>query len=399
MNLKKTLKLKYGKTRLYKYYKITKQCIEDLPQIISEPLFRLFPIDNNKIVFSSFNGTQFNAQPRLIYEELLKRNKSIEYVWICPPEKINDKRIRVIKPNSVKAVYELMTAHVWIDNTRKKFWIIKRKKQKYFQTWHGPICLKAVEKDTEETLPPEYVKGAIRDSKNADYLVAECKWRKNNIQQAFWYNGPLIEGEFKQKKLLSKQQTISNVKKYFNLKESAKIVLYAPTFRDDCSLDCYIKNYDEVLDVFNNKYPGDWFVLVRLHPNVANKSNFISYSSNVLNATEYPSIQDLELVADYIISDYSGVIFESYHVGAKVLLYTPDLKEYIESDRHLYFDLFNLPSPVSRNMDELKKTIENFNDEQYEDKRKEFVSKVGYYNEDASVLIADKIVKIIGGEI
>ena len=114
-------------------------------------LFNILKIKSKRIVFCSFFGQQFNAQPKMIFDELISRNiPDLDIVWILPDGLIDSKGFRTVRPYSIKAIYELATAKVWIDNARKDFWIKKKKSQFYVQTWHGPVCIKAVEKDAEK---------------------------------------------------------------------------------------------------------------------------------------------------------------------------------------------------------------------------------------------------------
>ncbi len=63
-----------------------------------------------------------------------------------------------MKNKSVKALIELFTAKIWIDNSRKSFYPPKRKNQFYLQTWHAGFGLKRIENNAAEKLKPRYVK-------------------------------------------------------------------------------------------------------------------------------------------------------------------------------------------------------------------------------------------------
>ena len=350
----------------------------------------------NKIVFCSFLGKQFNAQPKMIFDELVARNiPDLDIVWILSDKTVIPNGFRTVKPRSIHSVFELATAKVWVDNARKDFWIKKKKGQLYIQTWHGPVCLKAVESDCEKTLSPVYVMGAKRDSKNADFLVAETEWRKKNIKNAFWYRGEILEGEFKKKELIDTSKTSDKVKSFYGIKDNEKIVLYVPTFRKNSNLDCYSLDYNRVLNALKQADGADYRFIVRLHPNISQYQKKLDYNDNKLNGTVYPSADELIASADVIISDYSGCIFEGYRANKKVFIFATDIDSYLKEDRKMYFDLFGLPSPVAKTNDELVEIINKFDLDEYDRKRSAFVENVGYYYDDASKLVVNEILKRI----
>lgn len=93
----------------------------------------LFPVKKNKIVVSNFWGKAYGENPKYIVDYLLKNYSDLDIVWLCKPEIIQNKHsefpneIRLIKNNSLKALLELHTAKIWIDNCRKNFYPRKRK--------------------------------------------------------------------------------------------------------------------------------------------------------------------------------------------------------------------------------------------------------------------------------
>lgn len=395
MNKKKELLEKMG---LYWPLSILKWSLKDIPLILLCYIFRIFPIDRNKIVFSSFYGAQYNAQPKCISDYLINTHpSSIKIVWILDSKIQCCNEIKVVRSRSIKSIYELMTACAWVDNCRKPYWIKKKKKQLYIQTWHGPVCLKAVERDAKETLLPYYIQSAIQDSVNADYIVAECEWRKKNIINSFWYSGPIIEGQFKELGISADEEAIARVREFYNLSYDVKLVVYLPTFRKDGSVHNYLLDYSSLLNALNEKKAGNWKVIVRLHPNVAKKANCVEYNDMVLDGTQYPNSNDLISTADYVITDYSGCIFDGFIAKKKVILYAQDYDEYIKNDRDIYFPLDKLPSPLAKNPAELIAIINEFDETVYEEKRDNFIKQLGFYCSEAADQCGEIIINHIHG--
>lgn len=351
----------------------------------------MFPIQRNKIVFRSFLGENCSGEPRMI-GDLLEKD-SYDIVWILDNDADKPEGTRAVRPNSFKEIYELATAKVWVDNTRKSAWAKKRKSQFYIQTWHSPVCIKAVEKDAAGSLPSSYIRGAKQDSRNADIIVSGSEWRTRNILSSFWYDGVIMKAEFRENNK-SISETDAEVREYFALSDDDRIVLYVPTFRKDGNLDCYDIDYARLLAVL--EATGDkWKVIVRLHPNIARRSESLCFSDQILNGSFYPESHDLVRTADIVITDYSGIMFDAFREKKVVFLYAKDVDSYISKDRNLYFDLRDMPAPLAENNDELERVISQFDKKIYDEKCKHINEVIGYYSVDAALESEKKIREFI----
>ena len=120
---------------------------------IYEHIYKYLPVDNKKIVFSNFAGNNYGCNPKYISEELLKENINCKIVWLIKDLKHFNKdfppQVKLIDIKSERAIYELATAKIWVDNVRKvnlfKRGLSKKENQKYIQTWHGSLGIKKIE--------------------------------------------------------------------------------------------------------------------------------------------------------------------------------------------------------------------------------------------------------------
>lgn len=377
----------------------------NLHSIISSIILRIFscfPVDNKKIVFQSFYGKYYNDSPRFIFERMIKEAPSFKYIWLYNKENEQIHGAEVVRKGSIRSLYEIATSKVWVDNCRKPVWVKKRKEQYYIQTWHGGVCIKAVEKDAEETLDINYVKGARNDSKMADLFLSECEWRTKNYREAFWYTGEILKNGLPSSVVFFQDicRIRDKVYTYFGIPRESKIVLYAPTFRDLGSRFTYEVDGESVINALGSKYGGEWYFIFRLHPNVVDFQSEIEYSKHVLNGSIYEDVNEILFVSELLITDYSGCMFEGMRRGKKVLILANDYEEYITTNRKLYFDITQLPAPFARNNRELIDNIVNFNEVGYHDKRKTFVRGLGYYDEtNACESVCDRILKQMGDQI
>lgn len=323
-------------------------------------LLWIFPINNKRVVFTSYFGRYYNDQPRAI-SDALKSNDEAEIVWLVKdPAKYSDEKVSFIKYSSLSGLIMLATARVWVDNCRKGYWLRKRKGQYYIQTWHAGIGCKQGEKDIEDFLPVNYRLNAINDSKMADCFIVNSRWCTDLIHKAFWFSGPTYEfGSPRLDSFFSNNATI-DPKNYPNLDLiNFKYILYGPTFRDDGYLGAYDLDYDKVLTFLQNKTGKKWKFLVRLHPNLSNNDSIVQYSENVINATKFNSLYDLLKICSIAITDYSSWMFDAGVIEKPVFLYASDYKRFT-SKRGLYFDLTQMPYPFATTTDELIAQLTTF---------------------------------------
>lgn len=357
-------------------------------------LFWLFPINNKKIVFSSFGARTFGDNPKYIALECIEELPDYELVYVLRNTNLElPKKIKKVKYNSFIYFYEMATSRVWIDNTRKESHIPKRKGQFYIQTWHGSLSLKKIEKDVEEKLDPQYVKTAKIDSKKIDLMITNSDWGQEFFKRCFWYDGKIVKCGSPRVDILFKDNTklINTLRKKFNLSDE-KILLYAPTFRESKRLDVYNIDYNRLIHTLEERFGSKWKIFVKLHPNISDK--ILNVPDFVINVTDYPDINELYTISDVMITDYSSGIFDFANLKRPIFLYAMDLEEY-SNERDTYFNLKELPFTLSENNNQLMKNIKDFNKTDYEKKLDDFFKNVGL-NENGNA--CKVIINFIKGE-
>lgn len=360
-------------------------------------LFRVFPVRSNKIVFSNFVGRGYGDNPKYIAEEIIKQNLNYELAWLVDKEEKNietiPKEIRVIEYGTSKVIFELATAGIWIDNVRKSEYIKKRKKQYYIQTWHGGLGIKKIEGDVEEALSKGYLKMAKKDSKMTDLMISNSTYLSDLYKRAFWYTGEIYECGCPKNDILFNysEDIVNKVYNYYNISKDKKIMVYAPTFRVDGNTECYNIDFNMLLNTLKEKTNDEWVIIIRLHPNLVEKVDFIKYDENIINGTLYPDMVELAIASNALISDYSSCMFDSEMIGIPTFIYASDKEEYMD-DRGFYFQLEELPFSVAENNEQLMNNILNFDMEEYKIKIEEFHKKVGLKESGkAAKLVVEKI--------
>ena len=311
---------------------------------------RLLPVKNNKVVFSSFGGKGFGDNPKAIALELLKEN--LDLVWLTKDETIDlPAGIRPCRFGSLRAVMELSTAKVWVDNSRGGAHY-KKKNQYYMQTWHG-FALKCIEASAKN-LPVSYVEQAKADAKRTDLMVSGSGFMTDIYRRDFWYDGQIAEfGSPRNDVFFCETSAGDEVWDFFGLSRDTKILLYAPTFRDDGSIDAYGLDAEAALEACQKRFGGKWSALLRLHPNAAKLSEglFAYDGQRLIDATPYPDMAELLLAADLLITDYSSSMFDYTLSGKPCVQFATDIEAY-QKGRDFYYPLDRLPFPLAGSNEE-----------------------------------------------
>lgn len=367
----------------------------------SKFLFKNKPIQNNKIVIDNFGGRGFGDNPKYIVEALLKHNENdLDIVWLVNNmDSVVPKGVRKVKYNTVSSIKELATAKVWIDNIKNSVKPRKRKGQYYIQTWHGGIGLKSVEAQVESKLSPKYVINAKRDAAQTDLMLSDSDWTTNIFKNWFWYDGPIKKTGFPRNDILVNPE--SSLKKkvlsFLGIDEDKKILLYAPTFRDNSDISVYQEDFNKILKAANERFNSTYVALIRLHPNTwaelkTNNVKLYNFNDKIINASSYPDMQELLAVSDILITDYSSCMFDGMISNKKVFLLAKDLAEYSSRDRGLLFKIEELPFELALSSSDILKRISEFNEKEYFNRVNAFQKKLNIYeNGNAS----DQVAKLI----
>ena len=369
------------------------------------------PIDKNKIVIDNFNGGSYGCNPKYITEELLKRNKNYDIVWLVKSVKKETLKgyfpegIRLVGYGTKSALKELAGAKLWIDNQRKNYFIkkgLRKKEGQYFiQTWHGSLGIKKLDADVEaftSEYKQEWVERSKYDSSMWDYLLTNSEFENQIFRHALWFEKEIKQfGHPRNDIFFQNSQEIKNkVYDFFEIPKNKKILLYVPSFRDDGDIECYKIDYDRILSVLNQKFDSEWICISRLHPRVKKyNSKIIPDTINVIDGTFYPDIQELLVSADCAISDYSSCIFDFMLSRKPAFIFATDIEKF-NTSRGFYYPLETTPFPIAANNNELINNIKTFDFESYKNRVENFIKDKGCIEDgNASKRTADLIEEIM----
>lgn len=172
-----------------------------------------------------------------------------------------------------------------------------------------------------------------------------------DIQKSFGYKGLIFKCGYPKNDALLSERTSSRIliRNYYNLDERQKLLLYAPTFRDEfyTQIDTSVYNVDleSVQLHLQQKIGGEWTILVRWHPLFASmlSEQSINVHPNAIDTTSYPDVQELLKACDAVMSDYSSILFDAALLDIPCFTFATDFEAY-KADRGTYYDMEELPS-------------------------------------------------------
>src|SRR5699024_9544165 len=116
------------------------------------------------------------------------------------------------------------------------------------------------------------------------------------------------------------------LKRKLNLPLDKKVLLYAPTWRDD---EFYSKgNYRFTLQLdlqkMQDELGDEYIILLRMHYVIASQLDIFEFKGFAYDYSDYDDINELYLVSDVLITDYSSVFFDYANLKRPILFYTYD---------------------------------------------------------------------------
>lgn len=370
--------------------------------LLLKTVFFFAPVKGDKILFLNFNGRGFGCNPKYIAQEILDQNLKYDLVWLVSnTQDIFPEGIRKVRYHSARAFYELATARVIVTNVKNDLRLIKKKKQYVIQTWHGSYSSKRLEREAADTLSERYLKESKYNSKQTDLFLSNSRVLSECYRDAFWCECEIMECGFPRNDMLftkNADEEIKRIKNTLNIPQNGRVVLYAPTFRDDGSKDVYQIDCKGILQALQ-KTGEEWYLMIRMHPNVEDIKAQFTFDQYVINATPYPDMQELLLASDILITDYSSTVFEFAAMKKPSFIYAPDVEEY-QKMRGLKNDFFRMPYPICRTRDELLTQLNGYSLLSGREAAQRFMEIFGSVDRgDASERVVKRIRQVIDGKL
>lgn len=348
--------------------------------------FRIFKVNEKKIVFESFFN-KADGNPLALYLYIKKNYPSTFQCYWLVSKKTDisylDKN-DVIYYRTLKSYFHLATAKYWIKSQSTGSLIKKRKNQVYLMVEHSGGVFKKCGYDIKSVYPGK----PLDFVKEWSYYIASDKRNAKMMRSATGYQGEIeILGLARTDMILdTSTEYINSIKQKLNiLQDTRKIVMYAPTFRNKD-----LTNYTFCLPLEEFEKLSNCIFLIKLHPQAKGLEPTIKLPNNVIDISYYHDTQELLLITDLLITDYSSIVFEYNLLNKPSIFYMYDLNEYIKERGGFDLDIYTeLPGPIAYTKEEL---VSYISDNRLKEK---YISKINQVNKEFNYLNDGKVCKRI----
>ncbi len=359
------------------------------------PKYRQEKIDPKCIIFESMWGAKYSCNPQHLYEYIDKNHPEYKCVW-----SLNDERIPIkgngirVRRHSQEYYHYLATAKYLVNNVNFPNEYIKREGQVEIQTMHG-TPLKTFGLDVTDELPNENSrKKYIEKNSRWDHLIVQGRFMKEKAYSCFGFKKEILETGYPRTDILYNRdrEQVLGIKKRLGLPLDKKVILYAPTWRVRG-----VFHMELDLERFKERFSDEYILLVRLHYFSPVCHELEPDNAFVFDLGSYRSIEDLYLISDMMITDYSSAMFDYVLLDKPMIFFIYDLEAYRDRLRGIYVDIESeAPGPIVYDTDGLITAIENLDDEVEAcgGRIRAFKERyVGYENPDSCRMIVRKVIK------
>ena len=293
--------------------------------------YKQYDVDEKLVVFEAFNGRKYCDSPKAIYLRMLndKKYKDYKFVWaFIHPEEfeylLKNRNTSIVKYHSDEYKKTYASAKYFITPSRLPDYIVPKENQVYVQCWHGTplkrlgFDIKVEGKNALHTVK-EWSHLYEYDASRYSYMVSPSKFCSDCYKSAFnlahvGKENCILETGYPRNDALFTfdKKYVDNLKKELGIPKDKKIILYAPTWRDDQYKKGtgYSCNMALDFDKFRDKFSDEYVILFRTHYLIAEIVDLSKYEGFIYNVSDYSDINDLYILADMIITDYSSVFFD-----------------------------------------------------------------------------------------
>ena len=315
-------------------------------------LFKLFKssdIKNNQISFIIDSDESFKGNLEYIKKEFEKRG-NYEFHFFYKDR---------LSPESFKKLSS--SKYIFLnDNFFPLAFMNFSPENVIVQLWHAPGASKKFGGSVDIESRPILKK----ISNNTDWLIVTSDDIKKYYAEAF----QISENKIKALGLPRMDYYFENhdskeLKNKFckdhGISPDKKIILYAPTFRDEEEFNNVFNYFD--LEKFNKELSDEYVLALRLHPKIKNfYKDDISSKGQYIDVSDFKNEQELMLLSDMLITDYSSIMIEYAILNRPIVFFTYDLDNYLSKERGFYYDFEKtVPGPIVYTSDELIDAIKN----------------------------------------
>ncbi|MDL4814684.1 bifunctional glycosyltransferase/CDP-glycerol:glycerophosphate glycerophosphotransferase [Actinomadura opuntiae] len=311
---------------------------------------RHLPIEEDLAVFAAYWYRGYSCNPAAIYEKVRELAPHIRCVWIVKPgaRKTMPDGVEYVVAGSAEYYRTIAAAKYFVNNVNFPDNLVKRPGQVHLETQHGTPLKKMGLDQMEYPVGAGDMdfKALIERSDRWDFLVSANPLMSEAWERGFPCKYELLEIGYPRNDRLVRAtpQEQARLRDELGIPEGKTAILYAPTHRD------YQRRYTPMFDIGRvmEQLGDDHVLLLRAHYyyKVKNMAADLGWpEGRVIDVSKYPSVEDLMIASDALLTDYSSVMFDYANLGRPIVVYANDWETY-KLTRGVNFDLTEFPPGV-----------------------------------------------------
>lgn len=353
-----------------------RQDLSCLKNRIKYKCYRIFFMTQDKMVmFESYDGKRCGDSVKAIYDSLVNDEAFRDYTFVWAftdprshKELEGNPHTIVVRKGSADYFRYYAAARFWVNNVSVPDFLVPGKHQIYIETWHG-TPLKRLGCDIETDSDPRQSKERMHrryraKGKKVSRFVSPSPYFCEKISSAFGLD------KKKQKAFLKcgyprndalfhyTEEDQTAIREKLCIAPDKRVILYTPTWRDTDYRPGRGFEYKNAVDLqkVTELLPDDCVLLFRAHHQTG-LSDVIKSSDRILDVTDIDDINELYIISDLMVTDYSSTMFDFSILKRPMVFHMYDRGEYESNIRGLYFDVSELPGPVTTTEEELAEAI------------------------------------------
>lgn len=350
----------------------------------------LFPIKKNRVAFVSMHNENFCDALGAVRDELKKRG-GYDFVYITRQDLSLSNPLKALAFFIVNSRLLATAEYVFLNDNFLPMGKLKfRSEAVITQLWHAEGAFKKFGLHIPQN--DALRKAEIAANNKLSFVVCSSEGVRKIYAEAFGVNeekvlplgAPRVDYLKNEK---NKESALREIHEKYPQTKNKKIILYAPTFRDDPERD------KEILNRFNIQMvkaalDGEYEIFIRLHPQIHISQRDTDGATDV---TDFSDVRKLILASDVLVTDYSSICMDFAFLEKKTVFFAYDLNWYTKT-RDFYFDYESfVPGLVAKNTDELISSIKGDFQTERNEKFREF--NFDFFDSESAKRVVDEICK------
>lgn len=331
---------------------------------------RLVPVKKNRVFCIMTHDDGEGSNVSIVYQAMQKADVNYSFSFLTQSD------VRAVESFSnarclinffFRKPYQLARAEIILmDNVFLPYAYLRRRKgTKVIQLWHGTGTIKKFGQDTNTGKLKSLEK---RANSNITHLIVNSPAMKGLYAGAFGVKEEKVHAlglpksdEFFRRineiEICKENAYKNEIYQRYGIPSNKKLILYAPTFRDNKEQN---PRLIELLEELGQKLPDEYCLGLRLHPHIAHSFEEQQLGKNICQMSFEQDVNTVLMAADLLITDYSSIIFEYCLLKRPMIFYAYDFEDFSDQGRGFYYNYEEfVPGPVAYSCREVLDIIRN----------------------------------------